>query len=325
MDADTPRPVVDVESWNEMDELRKEVRRHRRRLAAGLLSLKFVWQRDPHPRKGQLWSPGIDVPGVFSSKPGWEPAGQLLTLATLSANANLAPDVCQVFLTWADEETYSVFRGDLREMGDLMQRFGRRRDWVENVSGVSSTLFTIFADELIWSDNEEPGQPATRSRVAELCDVYSHVENYLGLTLKLFVPTSSTGAGAKAKSVSQSGAPPDGDPDQLATTANEWWPDDGWHFREGQAAFRGVPFKIQGVPRRLLKKLAEAGKPVSDVALLAEIDPKGDAGQESLRTQLSRTRSILRKAFRMSSRSDPLPNVERGRDAAWKLDEKVFP
>ena len=82
MDADTPRPVVDVEIWNEMDELRKEVRRHRRRLAAGLLSLKFVWQRDPHPRKGQLWSPGIDVPGVFSSKPGWEPAGQLLTLAT---------------------------------------------------------------------------------------------------------------------------------------------------------------------------------------------------------------------------------------------------
>ncbi len=118
---------------------------------------------------------------------------------------------------------------------------------------------------------------------------------------------------------------PDGEPDQLAITANEWWPDDGWHFREGEAAFRGVAFKIQGVPRRLLKKLAEAGKPVSDVALLAEIDPKGDAGQESLRTQLSRTRRILRRAFRMPPKSDPLPNVERGRDAAWKLDEKVFP
>lgn len=113
----------------------------------------------------------------------------------------------------------------------------------------------------------------------------------------------------------------------------EWPPDEQWHFREGEAAFRGVAFEIQGVPWRLLKKLAEkSGTPVGKAALLDAINVveetgnvNGNAGEEALRSHLSRLRNILRKAFRLSRKLDPLPNVERGMDAAWRLDESVFP
>lgn len=109
--------------------------------------------------------------------------------------------------------------------------------------------------------------------------------------------------------------------------ANKWPPDAGWCFHEGEAAFRRVAFPIQGVPWRLLKKLAEkTGTPVSEATLVDAMNgDDGNAGEGSLRSQLTRTRDILRAAFGMSSDLDPLPNVERGRDAAWKLDEKVFP
>lgn len=115
--------------------------------------------------------------------------------------------------------------------------------------------------------------------------------------------------------------------EQPATSANQWPRKDGWDFREGEAAFQGFKFSIQGVPWRLLKKLAEkVGTPVSEATLLGAMNSHdGNAGEGSLRSQLTRTRDILRAAFGLSSDIDPLPNVERGRDAAWKLDEKVFP
>lgn len=114
---------------------------------------------------------------------------------------------------------------------------------------------------------------------------------------------------------------------QPATNANEWPRKDGWDFREGEAGFQGFKFSIQGIPWRLLKKLAEkVGTPVSEATLLDVMNSDdGNAGEGSLRSQLTRTRDILRAAFELSSDLDPLPNVERGRDAAWKLDEKVFP
>lgn len=106
--------------------------------------------------------------------------------------------------------------------------------------------------------------------------------------------------------------------------ACKWPSDDGWHFREGHAAFRGVAFEIQGVLWRLLKELAvKPGTPVR-LAKLAECLGENTA-PDSVRPQLTNTRNVLRKEFRIRIERDPLPNVERGRDAAWKLDEKVFP
>ena len=115
--------------------------------------------------------------------------------------------------------------------------------------------------------------------------------------------------------------------EQPATNANEWPLNDEWDLREGEAAFRRVAFPIQGVPWRLLKELAEkTGAPVSEGTLMEAMNGHdGNAGEDSLRSQLTRTRDILRASFRMSRSLDPLPNVERGRNAAWKLDEKVFP
>ena len=109
---------------------------------------------------------------------------------------------------------------------------------------------------------------------------------------------------------------------------NEWPPNEGWNFREGQAAFRGVEFDIEGVQWRLLKALAKKpGTPVGKKVLGDAIADDGCTGEESLRTHLSRLRIRLRKVFKFKSspKTDPVPNMERGKDGAWKLDEQVFP
>jgi len=118
--------------------------------------------------------------------------------------------------------------------------------------------------------------------------------------------------------------------EQHTHNGEKWWADDGWSFREGEAAFRGVSFEIQGVLWRLLKTLADRPKPVSKHALIDAMNNVGmtqqsTAGEDSLRSHLTRLRIALRTEFRIPKGRDPIRNCERGSGGAWKLDEKVFP
>lgn len=114
-------------------------------------------------------------------------------------------------------------------------------------------------------------------------------------------------------------------PDDEAASLR-WPPDGGWHFREGEAAFRGIAFPIQGKPWLLLKRLAaKPGSPVSRRLLLDAVGTDYTVSGDALRSYLSEARSVLRAAFELTPERDPIPNVDRGELAAWKIDENVFP
>ncbi len=104
------------------------------------------------------------------------------------------------------------------------------------------------------------------------------------------------------------------------------WPmGTGWEFRPGEAAFQGRPFVITGKPVIILQRLAvKPGAPVLKRILRDIIDPDSNAEEGCVRDNINATRAILRKAFNLKKGIDPIPNLARGPDAAWKLDENAF-
>lgn len=110
-----------------------------------------------------------------------------------------------------------------------------------------------------------------------------------------------------------------------AANESSWPVGTGWEFEPGRAAFRGEPFAITGKPVVILKRLAEKpGEPVLKRILRDIIDPDSNAEEGCVRDSINEARAILRKAFKLGNTVDPIPNLARGPDAAWKLDENVF-
>ena len=117
---------------------------------------------------------------------------------------------------------------------------------------------------------------------------------------------------------------PSATPLKTGSVADAWPPDDGWHFREGEAAYVLKSFPIKGIPWKLLRMLATANSPVPQNTLLGCLGENVEIS--SLRPQLTLLRKSLRKAFGLKGKCDPIPNQDRGALAAWKLDsEKLLP
>lgn len=112
--------------------------------------------------------------------------------------------------------------------------------------------------------------------------------------------------------------------DPPAGDQSKQWPiGEGWEFRPGECAYDGIVFKITGQPAAALQLLARrSGQPIRKIAILEAIDPDGFTSD--IKDALAAARTILRKEFGLPSTVDPIPNVQKGRDCAWKLDEKVF-
>lgn len=103
-------------------------------------------------------------------------------------------------------------------------------------------------------------------------------------------------------------------------------PDSGWRFEPGEAVYKELRIPIKGAAWFILKKLAENfGRPVLKDTLIALMDEVSDASPETwLRDNLTAARDAVRTALNLDKSVDPIPNVERGRNAAWKLDDKFF-
>ncbi len=110
-----------------------------------------------------------------------------------------------------------------------------------------------------------------------------------------------------------------------AANGSSWPVGNGWEFRPGEAAFQGKPFKITGKPVVILRRLAvKPGEPVLKSVLWDIIDPDSNAEEGCVRDSITEARAILRKAFKLGKKVNPIPNLARGPDAAWKLAEDVL-
>lgn len=118
----------------------------------------------------------------------------------------------------------------------------------------------------------------------------------------------------------------DGEEAAQQSVAADWPSVVGWDFRPGEAAFQGRPFAITGKPVAILKRLAlKPGDPVLKSILRDIIDPDSNAEEGCVRDSITKARAILRKAFKLGNSVDPIPNLAKGMDAAWRLNEQVFP
>lgn len=100
--------------------------------------------------------------------------------------------------------------------------------------------------------------------------------------------------------------------------AEQWPPDEGWHFRAGLYTFRGKQYALGGKLWKLLKHLADARFPSTATAMM---DAMGsDAKEESsVRTDLANLRAILRQNHNLPKDSDPIPCKTKGDPSAWEL------
>jgi hypothetical protein len=105
----------------------------------------------------------------------------------------------------------------------------------------------------------------------------------------------------------------------------KWPPDDGWHFRPGEAAFRATVFEIVGQSWKLLRMLAENVRPVSWAEISEHLasDSNTQLERENVRVHVKDLRKTLRLRFDCGT-SDPIPFVDRGAQLAWRLDLSVL-
>ncbi|NLS97953.1 MAG: helix-turn-helix domain-containing protein [Planctomycetaceae bacterium] len=95
-----------------------------------------------------------------------------------------------------------------------------------------------------------------------------------------------------------------------------------WTFSAGLAKLGRIEIPVKGVKWRLLKKLAESDNAVSREDLLAAgwTDDGYNVEPSTLKKHLAELRQILREHLGYPASTDPIPAVDRGRDAAWRLE-----
>jgi hypothetical protein len=111
-------------------------------------------------------------------------------------------------------------------------------------------------------------------------------------------------------------------PSPASSTA--WPPDDGWHFRPGEAAFCGLTFNIMGRMASVLSTLANARGAARTWSELASGLDNSDVEMTTVRGYVSQLRTVLRQRFGISN-ADPIPSVERGGGStAWRLNSDLL-
>lgn len=194
MDAETSWQL-DADTSRRLDVLLKDMERDRDRLeGAKDLSMRFVWYPKTHPHQGELW-PSSTMAGYYaaigidlnSTNDAWLLAGEYFEFLHLPVYTGGDPSesldgeyaACNVYLKsngFADlvvrNEACREFEKHAREARALIARVGGD-DILSN--GFVSGLYYWFLgrDQLTWENNEQPGHPETRTRVAELKDVYA--------------------------------------------------------------------------------------------------------------------------------------------------------
>jgi len=102
--------------------------------------------------------------------------------------------------------------------------------------------------------------------------------------------------------------------------SDEWPPNKGWHFRPGEAAFRGIAFKLTDTQWEILKLLSVSRRPVEKNRLLGIRD--SGIEESTLRSHISKIRKAIRGAFRLNG--DPIPQRGSGKNLSYFLNEEVF-
>jgi hypothetical protein len=104
-----------------------------------------------------------------------------------------------------------------------------------------------------------------------------------------------------------------------ADDEDEWPPDDGWHVKRGEAAFRGVRFAIGGYARALLEVLVKSRHRKTKYELMEEVW-RAKRADSTFRATLTSLRRTLQVAFRLPDGIDPVPH----KDGGWKLDSDLI-
>jgi hypothetical protein len=103
--------------------------------------------------------------------------------------------------------------------------------------------------------------------------------------------------------------------------------DEDWTFHAGEAEFAGRRFRVAGIQLKLLRQMAQARFPQTAQGLIDDVWDEKESDQvevKTLRTHLSHLRKKLRAAFGLGEDCDPIPNMDRGTEAAWKLDSDLI-
>jgi hypothetical protein len=179
---------MDAETRQRIEDVRRDVRRDRDRLDAKLLGLLFLWQPKTHPHPDMLWS-WYSIPCV--AEEGWyQPGGQSGEQFLCTINGVTQDDsedaAYHVFFEGGNKEACAKWRQHACEVAGLLERLG-----IPNILAVwrecelVRTLFELNrnANKLVWTENEQPGHPETKSHVATLTDVYGATESFLSMLL----------------------------------------------------------------------------------------------------------------------------------------------
>ena len=111
--------------------------------------------------------------------------------------------------------------------------------------------------------------------------------------------------------------------EKIDEKTDPWPPDDGWHFRPGEFAFGGMKGELTGKLWMLLKAFAEARRSLTSSDLLDDVWGHNETcTEQNLRNHLSRLRTALRNVYDLAENVDPIPAVDKGNLAAWRLEEK---
>jgi hypothetical protein len=109
-------------------------------------------------------------------------------------------------------------------------------------------------------------------------------------------------------------------------TVENWPPDQGWHFRPGEFAFRGKSGQCSGKIWQLLKLFVDSRGPIDRNTIRDTLwkDEGHLVDDTNIRVHVSNLRKALREAFGLDSNAQPIVPVDRGEQMAWRLDESVL-
>lgn len=184
--------VMDAGTRKSIEVLRNDLKRDRNKFFAAALGLRFVWQPKTHPLPQMLWDRQVVAGGCFLS---WLPAGDWL--CGIVGPTQDGKDFCHydVFFDGDNAEACSKFKQHACEADEFWRRDAAQllEDDVHRI-GCEYLILLLFernlsAGKLLWNENEQPGHPETKSRIACLKDVYSETERFLSELLESFDST----------------------------------------------------------------------------------------------------------------------------------------